>query len=191
MTSKRAQSYPVSWKTHLHDLPRSGRRIAIQASEAERADIARFADLPAVNDFHAELELKPAPQGGVRVSGNLFAEVVQNCVVSLRPVKASLEVDIHRRYAPRGPRRQGRSGEDSGELVLAYNDEDPPEPLPPRDLDLAEILVAEFLLALDPYPHHPDAVLDPASTGNDTGAPAKGPFARLEVLKGGKKGRKS
>jgi uncharacterized metal-binding protein YceD (DUF177 family) len=189
MTREAERSYPVSWKVHLHDLPRSGRQLTIHADEGQRAAIAQFADLREVPAFDAELALAPADRGGVRITGILHAEVIQTCVVSLQPVPDSLEVDIHRSFAPAEPRRRGH-GDVSGELVIAFDEEDPPEPLPSGDLDLAGILIEEFLLALDPYPRHPEAVLDRSADDDDDDSHEAGPFAGLKALKEDKKARK-
>ena len=123
------------------------------------------------------------------------AEVVQTCVVSLLPVESRIEAELRRSYAPETEQRRarGKSGARGkggagilGELVISFDDEDPPEPFAGNEIDLAGLLVEEFLLALDPYPRHPEAkdMAAQAEAGtaereSDAGTPDKGPFAGL------------
>jgi hypothetical protein len=59
---------------------------------------------------------------------------------------------------------------------------DPPEPLTGSVLNLGPLIVEHFVLALDPYPRAPGAVLPPEATDSDDQGEAS-PFAALAALK--------
>lgn len=146
---------------------RSTRRL--EATEAERAAIARRLDLPAVRSLVAEVTFKTRSRGRVvEVAGHLAADVVQTCVVTLEPLPARVEDDFLTLYVP--------------EIEAAEVEVDPEgtadvEPLPAGAIDLGDLVVQNLSLALDPYPRAPGAELPPAvagETGSPTGAPDRG-----------------
>jgi hypothetical protein len=67
--------------------------------------------------------------------------------------------------------------------MVEPEEEEPPEPVGPRGIDLGEAVAQQLALALDPYPRAPGAAL-PEDLRAETGA--ESPFAVLERLKRGK-----
>ena len=81
-------------------LPREGQVITIEATPAEREELASFYQLPAIAALTATLRLDPWGQGGARVTGAVHGELTQICVVSLEPFPATVDEDVDVRFAP-------------------------------------------------------------------------------------------
>lgn len=151
----------------LDHVPAGGQSLSLAASEEERAALARRLGLLGLLSFTGELQLRPAPEGCVLVTGRLAAKVDQACVVSLEPVRQRVAEEVAWRLLPDG-------------MEPSDGDDDPDDiPAEAGVVDLGEALAQQLSLALDPYPRAPGAVL-PAEAG-DGGA--HGPFAALAKLK--------
>jgi len=180
-----------AWSARIGDLPQAGRRIEIDATPAERKAIAAAYDVREIESFKAEMLLEPLSGGGVRLTGRLKVRLTQTCVVSLRPVPAVIDEEFERTFVPAEriePVEPGRRGarKTKAEIVLDLEKEEPPEPLHGEAIDLSAVLLEEFALALNPYPRHPDAILEAAAeTGEES--PEDSPFA---VLRGAGRGKK-
>lgn len=168
------RAIPFSRPQPVAALARGGVTLALVPSEAERAAIAAFLDIPAVERFEAELTAAPE-RGAVRVTGEVRATVLRTCVVSLEdfPVAVAETVDV--RFAP--PEIIGPVT--AREVERGLDDEDPPEPLEGAAVDLGAVAVEALALGLDPYPRKP-GVEAPELTFGD--AP-ESPFAALAALK--------
>lgn len=189
MTDKQA---PLpAWSARVGDLPASGRALKIEATAEERRAIADAYGVAKIESFRAELLLQPRSGDGVRLSGRLQVTLTQTCVVSLRPVAASIDESFERvflpaeRIAPARAERRG-GGKPKPEFIVELEEEEPPEPLHGDRIDVAAVLMEEFALALDPYPRHPDAVLEEEKGAGDRHR-EDSPFAVLRGARGGKK----
>lgn len=178
------------WSATIGEVPPTGRTLAIEATPAERRAIADAYGVRDIESFKAQIELQPYGRDGVRLSGGLAVDLTQSCVVSLRPVEARIEAKFERRYLPaehiaalRAEAPGARKAR--AELIVDLEDEEPPEPLAGKTIDVATVLLEEFALALDPYPRHPDAVLKGATQAGDA-RQEDGPFAVLRGRRGGK-----
>jgi uncharacterized metal-binding protein YceD (DUF177 family) len=167
---------PLAWRVPASHLPEEGQHIRFEAGPEERARLARFSGILAVDSLTAEGELHPWAGGGVEIELRLQARVVQACVVSLAPVPQYIDEPIVRRFLP--PARLGDGP--AGPVVIDIAEEDPPEPLAGDTVDLGPVVTEHLVLALEPYPRDPGAVLPGESAG---GAPEPSPFAVLKRLK--------
>lgn len=151
----------------LANVPAAGLALRLAADESQRAALARRFGLLALHALEGELRLAPARDGRVAVTGTMRAEVEQECVVSLQPVRAFVEEAVAWRLLPEG--EEPSDGDDD------------PDDIPSEGgtADLGEALAQQLSLALDPYPRAPGAEL-PAEAG---GEGAHGPFASLSRLK--------
>ena len=132
--------------------------MTVEATPAECAALAVRLRIPAVHALRCRFELRR--QGDtVLAEATLDARVEQSCVVSLEPVAQTVQERVSLRFVP---------------SVDEDADEDPeaPDELPydGRTIDLGEAAAEQLALALDPYPRHPDAELDPAATEEPAGA---------------------
>jgi len=170
----------------LDRLPRAGLEADLSASAAECAALAGRLGVVAVDTLAGRVAVT-RPGGGpeLRVSGRLWAEVTQTCVVTLEPVRQSVSEDFVQRFtlAP-----AAEAGETSEEVFADPDAEEAPEPLTGAALDLGEVLAEQLALALDPYPRRPGAVFQPpgdaAAVEADAAPAVQSPFAGLGTLVG-------
>lgn len=152
----------------------------IHSGAEERALLARRFDLVALESLSAGVAATRTEAGEMRLSGRLKAVAVQACVVTLEPVRSTIEADFNRVFSPRAT-----LGEKEYDF-LAFEGEDPPEPLEGGTVDAGEVVAETLALALNPFPRAPGASLPTGAetTGKTGGAPEKsGPFAVLAKLK--------
>ena len=175
---------PISRAVTVSTLPTTGFSVRIDATEAERDELAEAHGLSSVDSFHAELELKRWRKDGVRMRGTIRAKIVQECIVTLDPVVSDLDIPVDAVFLPEdSPLR--RPLDDDGALIVDPEGPDIPETFEGGTIDVGAI-AEEFLeLAIDPYPRAPGAELDEASSTDDDGGKDAGdnPFARLAALR--------
>lgn len=136
--------------------PAAGIDRTLEASADECRDLTERFGLVALRRLSgwARLE-RSAGRDVIRLHGQLDADVVQSCVVSLEDVPASVSEAFECGFLRAG----AAEGND-----LAW-DEDL-EPLSGPELDLGEVFAQQLGLALDPYPHAPGAyAMVPAELG--------------------------
>lgn len=152
-----------------------GTEISVEATEAERAALARRFALPAVDRLRCRFHLRRGLGGVVEADGALDASVVQTCVVSLDEFPQAVAEAFELRFVP--------AGADTG---ADWGDDDPDEPdvIPYEGglLDLGEAAAEQLALALDPYPRKPGVSL-PEDDADSAEAPEPAPFAALARLR--------
>jgi uncharacterized metal-binding protein YceD (DUF177 family) len=154
---------------------RKEKREELEATEAERAALAERFGILKITSLRASLRMRLEAGGAVRVRGQLDADVLQACVVTLEPVPQHIEEPVNLRFLPEG----------------AEPEEDPEGPdeilTEGGPLELGEAIAEQLSLALDPYPRAPGAKLEfeePEEEEEPEEAPARpNPFAKLSALK--------
>ncbi|MET1027492.1 MAG: DUF177 domain-containing protein [Dongiaceae bacterium] len=131
-------------------LSETGRHIAADASE--RAALATRFGLLGLDRLEADLRLRRTGANVIRLTGHLSANLTQACVVSLAPVPEAIDIDFELFFSE-------DVGASSAELVVEYDQEDPPEPVTGGQIDLGEVVAEQLGLNLDPYPRAPDATV--------------------------------
>jgi len=150
------------------------RVVTVAATPAEGAALAARFGILAVHALAAELRLTPEPGGTVRARGRLTAEVEQDCVVTLEPVRQAVSAAIDLRILGEGE-------------TPADDDPDSPDEIESLGgvVDLGEAVAEQLALALDPYPRAEGSALPALDAGETDEAPAQpNPFAALGRLKG-------
>jgi uncharacterized metal-binding protein YceD (DUF177 family) len=156
-------------------LPRDGQVITIEATPAEREELASFYKLPAITALTATLRLDPWGRGGACVTGAVHGELTQICVVSLEPFPAIVDEDVDVRFAPQtAANSRSMAAQETETFSLA--DEDEPDPVIDGKIDLGALAAEFFALGLDPYPRKAGAILDEERTNSE---PTDSPFAAL------------
>lgn len=178
---------PLSQVYNLARLGNAGDVVDITADEAQRAAIARWADVLSLENFAARVEIRKLAPTRFGLSFTLKADVAQACVVTLEPVPAHLEHSFSRELAFSGqPRRKAAQlksvTESPAEVVVDSLEEEGPEEIESLHYDLAAPLLEEFVLVLEPYPRRPGVAFEPAGDGLE---PPESPFAVLKGLKPG------
>ncbi|MBL4720341.1 MAG: DUF177 domain-containing protein [Alphaproteobacteria bacterium] len=174
-------------------LGRAERGLELKASAAECVALARRFSLVEIRAFSASLRVvRSSRTGMIRVSGTLSADVVQECVATLEPVDALVEEDVEVKFSPK--RKQSdendKNIQSAVDLEVAFDEEDPPEPMKGDIIQLGEPLAQFLALGLDPYPQAPDRKETNWSSASPKEAAAferdkdrENPFSVLAALK--------
>ncbi|HZH27204.1 MAG TPA: DUF177 domain-containing protein [Azospirillaceae bacterium] len=151
-------------------------RRSFDANEKERNALAERLELQDLGRFRVEFEVRRQAGGMIRVAGDLSADVVQTCVVTLEPVSNHVSDRFVSLFAPPSMIRP------SGEIELNV-EEDDPEPLEGGVIDLGEVATQHLSLALDPYPRAPGVAFEPVHDPEEPEEePVENPFAKLARL---------
>lgn len=161
------------------DIPDEGLQVDFAADESVRASLARAAQLRDLPRLSASFFLTRRAGEAVHVTGEVSADVVQDCVVTLEPIEQNLVESVDLTFVPPSA---APGGETTPEVNLSEGE--PPEVLVGGQIDLGAIATEYFLLGLDPYPRKPGAQFEPPAVA---GAGAS-PFAALAELKKRKPG---
>jgi uncharacterized metal-binding protein YceD (DUF177 family) len=145
----------------------------IEASEAERAALARRFGLLGIDELSAQVALRRVHGGvAIRVRGSISTQVTQTCVVTLASVQSRLRESFALLLV---------AGEESPDDVEVGLEEELEEPLPPGPLDIGEMVAQHLALALPQYPRAPGAKVD--RRWSREGDNRDTPFAALAKLK--------
>ena len=168
-------------RVRIDKLPASGRRLKVFATLEQLAEITKIAGVAEVSRLNAALHLTPL-KGGVQVTGQLEAGVVQPCVVTLEPVPQKVSEPLSRIFSS-APDIHAEAGAGSEKFIDLESD-DLPDFFDGIELDLSAYILEILGLAIDLYPRAPGAEMSAEQKGDD---PAElSPFSALKSLKSGK-----
>lgn len=180
MISQSAPLHFANGRTAVEGIGSQGLRVELAASPQERADLAKLNGLPEVLELHASFLLRTEGRGGVWITGEVRAKIIQTCVVSLEDFESALAepVDVHglpedelEAYRAARLKRLPDPSEDESE-------EDEPDLLVDGKVDLGALAAEIFTLGLDPYPKKPGVEFKEPSPPE----PDVSPFAALQSL---------
>ncbi|WP_342341656.1 DUF177 domain-containing protein [Microvirga massiliensis] len=161
---------PLSRPLDVSNLPATGVRFEVRATQEECDALATDFKLPAIHDLIGEYKVTGSARG-VHVEGRVRARITQTCVVTLDPFETSLDEEVMVDFAE--PRHI------PAEPPVDHPDYDPPDEILDGRIDLGA-LTAEFLaLGLDPYPRKPGVDFKYENDGDE----ADSPFAALGRLR--------
>jgi len=145
----------------------AGSEHVVDARPEELEPLAKRLMIPAVNRVHCVFRLHRAGGSVIVAEGQLEAEVVQVCVLTLDEFPQEVREAFVVHFVP-----AGTESDDS--------DPDKPDEIPYEGgaIDLGEAAVEQLALALDPYPKKPGAE-DPLADQE----PAPSPFDALAALR--------
>jgi len=176
MTIQPEFSRPLAIDGIIPDKPRFEQ---IEASVEECAALAQRFDLQSLSGLKAKLTVLRVSEGNIiRVEGDIEAEVVQTCVVSLQGVPAEIKAHFDTYFT-----EDGKEGFEEEELLdIDLDDEFPDAVINNGLLDLGELTAQYLSLELDPYPRAPGVTLPAQMTeiGDNT---KNRPFQILQKLK--------
>lgn len=187
---------PFSYPVRLAVLGRGEAVFEIEADVPARAGLVRLLGLVDMTVFRASLRLKWV-QGRrlLRLTGRLYAEIVQTCVVTLEPVGNTVEESFEIQFEPQSPAAEPDSAAPAAPEGEAGAMETV-EPLYGDSLDIGDLAAGELALAIDPYPRKTGISLDVmAGPGGgqagpddraEVGSKRASPFEILAALKGKK-----
>ncbi|HWK64932.1 MAG TPA: DUF177 domain-containing protein [Rhizobiaceae bacterium] len=154
---------PVSFLAHVARLPQKGMPVVIEAGVKERAALSAAHGLLEVKNYRADLLVTPWKRHGVKVSGNVRADIVQECVVTLDPIENHIDEVVEGVFLPEDS-KLGRQGFDGGgEIVLDAEGPDSPETYAGDTIDVGAFAEEFFGLGIDPYPRKAGAIVEAES----------------------------
>jgi len=150
----------------------------IEATPAECAALAKRFDLQSLSGLKGTLSILRVSEGDIiRVEGDIEAEVVQTCVVSLQSVPSEVKAHFDTYFTEDG--KEEFELEEDFELDL---DEEVANVIQNGTLDMGELVSQYLSLELDPYPRAPGVSL--AAQLSESGEEVKNrPFQILQELK--------
>ena len=174
---------PISFKASVTRLPQKGLPVTIEADARQREALAKTHGLVSVEKLRAELLVAPWKRNGVKVSGRVEADITQECVVTLDPLKASIDEAVEGLFLPEDS-KLGRLGfEDGGEIHIDAEGPDSPEIFTGETIDVGALAEEFFGLGIDPYPRKPGATVAAEGAGDVASRP-EGPLQeKLRQLK--------
>src|SRR5437764_4785814 len=177
MRSTETKSSNLSWSAPVvvSDIEERGLRIAIEANEVARDEIAHLTSLRDLPKLEAEFELTPIGGGALKVVGTVAAVVGQSCIVTLDRVENAISEPVNVVFAP--PDMIAENPDDGADADAST---EPPEPISNGRIDLAKLAVEFLILGIDPYPRKPGVAFEPVHT---PAAVEDHPFAGLAALK--------
>lgn len=153
---------PVSYMINVARLPQTGVTVKIDADPQQRALLAEQHGLLSVGSFRAELVVTNWKRNGVKVAGRVEADIEQECVVTLEPLKVTISEEVSQIYLPEDS-KLGRQGfHEGGEILLDAEGPDSPETFAGDSIDIGALAEEFFGVAIDPYPRkHSVALPEP------------------------------
>lgn len=181
-------SYPIE----SEEIDEKGQKFQINADNASKEDLARRLNLLALNDLSAKLIATRQNKRVIYVSCHFNAEVVQKCVVTLQPVTDHISEEFEAWFADPDQvvsfaraRHERDKARETQERPMLEEQEDP-EPIIDGKIDLGELVTQYLSLAINPYPHSPEALAKKEREENSGLASDQeriNPFAALKSLK--------
>lgn len=167
---------PFSQSFDLASLGEAERVVKLAPSADERAAIAAWAGINALDAFSATVRLRRTGTDSYAYEASFTADVTQSCVVTLEPLRSHLEGTATREFHVVSQRARRRAEPEEEVIEGSESDVDT---LTTNMLDIAAPVLEEFALTIDPYPRAPGAVFDAPSDPDQSA----NPFAALEKLK--------
>ena len=160
----------------IDKIPSAGRELSLAPDTGEREAVAAFLELTGIEALKVTLRALPF-RGGVRVEGRLTAEIVQQSVVSLEPVRQSIDEPIDRVFLPGGDKAFAAPAD--AEVFVDLSGEDLPDRFEGGEADLSDLIIETLALAVDPYPRAEGEVGDYVEDKPDED---ESPFSGLKSL---------
>lgn len=171
---------PVWHLVKVRSVPQAGIALTLRADADQCAALARAHDLEFVEAFVAALNVIPWQRDGMRLTGQLTATIIQSCVITLEPIRTTLQLEIDVTLLPETS--ELTNDIIAGEIVIDPEGPDEPERFSGGVADVGSIVEEIFATNIDPYPRSEGAHFEQsADAAQDEDAPS--PFAKLAALK--------
>lgn len=175
------ETYPLDWAIDVDTMAGHGTDFTRTASEAERAAIAQALGLVSCQVLRVKAHVARPGDHAYLVTGDVRADIVQSCVVTLEPLRQTVEATVETEFRPAEHIPEGH-----GAIDLA--DDVDVEPLMGHHIPIGRLVFEELAAAIDPYPRKEGAEFQGLDTGG--AEPARdNPFAVLARLKDKKSGK--
>lgn len=149
------------WSIFLEteDIDESGIDMDVALPDECKESICQRLNLQSIKSLKANLRFeRHAVNKAVHVEGSITADVEQKCVVTMEPVCEQVTDEFEAWYSDKGQtvsfakaRRERMSAQEQDEQPV-LEEEDDPESIVDGKIDIGELIVQYFSLALEPYP---------------------------------------
>ncbi|MEW7007594.1 MULTISPECIES: YceD family protein [unclassified Lentilitoribacter] len=158
--------------------------ITIEADGKELEGLAKFWKVIGVTSLKADVKLSRWKRDGVRVSGHFEGKLIQDCVVSLKPINTEINDDFVAFYVPETSKLARQDNIQNGELIIDVDGPDIPDTFSGNTIDVAAVVSEFAAMAIDPYPRDPEAEIDQKfQSGSIEDDAPPSPFAALAAIK--------
>ena len=176
-----SEAPPFQELYNLGDLSRGGVEMRVTAESGDLVRIARWAEVQTVETFAAAMTLRKHATNSFSLDADLTADIVQECVVTLEPVRSHIARHVHRMLHLTTASRH--RADTSIALTQLAGEDDVPEEIDSLQYDLAAPLLEELALAIDPYPRAPGVEFAAPAGAAEPDSKPQSPFAVLKSLK--------
>lgn len=165
--------------------------FTIHPNPAECKALALRLGIKTLKDLTARIEFVREPgKMTIQATGSFEAHVLQDCVVSGKPVESRIKDTFKAWYADAGKaillakaRHDKLLQKGNAEMPVLDESEDP-EPLVDGHIDAGELVTQYLSLSIDPYPHADGVVYESGDEAeNAAGSRLENPFAALKDWK--------
>lgn len=159
-------------------IPMAGREVKVTTDAEQRELLAKRFLVSEVSDFAAQVTAIRF-RGGIRAQGVVSGTVLQPCVVTGELVAQSISEAVDRVFLP--GRDEASEATAGAEVFVNLEEDDLPDYFEGDDIDLGDLVMEIFALAIDLYPRASGAELPGGMTGDNP--EDLSPFAALKALK--------
>lgn len=168
----------LNWVHKTSEIPDEGLSLERRAGVAELDGLAKALEITGCEQLLVRYTLHPVANDRFRVRGELEADVVQSCIVTLDPVRTRIAESFEFEFWPSEAIASHRNVLASGDQEVFAPDD--PEAIVAQRLEIGRVIEELLAVALEPYPRAPGASLDPLQDqASDTSEESDGPFAAL------------
>ncbi|MEM9106628.1 MAG: DUF177 domain-containing protein, partial [Pseudomonadota bacterium] len=150
MTEKNKENF--SYRVNVGHISGNPVTVFLEANLREREALAERWGVDRVDCIVAELTLARWKKDGVRIKGQVKADIEQSCVVSLEPVSSHVDETFEALFVPEGSKLARIVTDESGEMVVEAEGPDLPETFTGDSIDVGAVCEEFIVLAIDPYP---------------------------------------
>lgn len=180
---EKKEKAPFSYTVKVGHISANPVTVKLKANAEELRNLAVLWGVDEVKTLEAELHVARWKKDGVRLKGEVHADIVQSCVVTLEPVEASIDEHVEQLFVPEGSRLARHVFNESGEMVLDPEGDDIPETFEGDTIDVGAAVCEFVALAIDPYPRKPGVAFEEHIEDDAAGGDKPNPFAVLKNLK--------
>jgi hypothetical protein len=164
----------LDWEHAVQDIPEAGLAVERSASQGEREEIARALELLSCAGLTARYRLTLRGGGHVQLSGTLWAQVEQTCVVTLEPLVNEISENFSVDYWPETEMPEPGSG------PVDMHDGPDLEPIVDGRIAVGRVVFDCLANAIDLFPRKPGVSFEAPEDG---GGNPESPFSALAKFK--------
>ncbi len=162
MSTSPETALPLDVVFNIEKLGATPSIVKTKADAATCKALAEYLGVDAVENFHAELAVRRWRRHGAAVEGTVSADIVQQCVMTLEPVRAHVSETVFARFLPASMLEPDKNTDEG--IVIDPLAEDPPEAFDGREINLGLLLLEYLALGIDPYPRASGAAIPESLT---------------------------